>query len=401
MPRRRRKQKNMIKRRNPKQRNKSKLPSQTQSNDSISFCQMIMDQTDLVRHILSFLRLPSLRYPEQYNHYLDMIEEYHSEYSRMNNISCYMRHAMRSRGFIDDDTYFHTFNVLPVSFRTVNKIFNQVVTKLSHIIVSIQTELDLNILSLSPQCNTLKELYLIHCMHSDGKTLKDRSNALSVLKCPHLEILQIHYHNNCDHPFNVSLSKENLPKLEYLILGTAHNDDMRIMNINEVNLDLNIKELRMQYCNIKCLDSLRFSLARCTEIETLFLLFPDMITTKVVLHSLCMPSVVEIFILSQTMPEFRIYAPNLQVIQFYFCDVLDKLILLTRMPNELIKYMNCGDISTTQETDAVLPMIGFDNCREVLFQRHIPNFTIIKDEKRINDEYHIKWKILLWPFDNF
>eukprot|EP01084_Bolivina_argentea_P017741 33104_1 len=360
---------------------------------------VLMTQTDIVQLILSFLAHKACYDTNKFC------------FSPIYGMSAYMRLQMTPRGMFDEETCFHSWNVLPLSWKLINKAFNESVSRLCNIIISIQTNININKLSSFPNCNYLKQLYLIQDLSSMNETeIKLRNDSLNSMQFPNLKILQIHYNRNWEKTLDISLNKNNFPRLLYLILGTIHNDEFRQMRINKLNLDLNIKELRIQYCSFtdNGLDSLSLSIAKCPLIHNLWLLFQcfdDNDEQDILLKSLYLPSMKKAFIQSNKTATLTMYAPKLELIQFYFCDILDKFMLLSQIPNEWKSYLIDSSSGSKKKKKKKL-QIGFDNTHEELYERHVPKFTVIKNGKRYNEKCDIKWsaacrEMLEWPFDTY
>ena len=314
------------------------------------------------------------------------------------------------------------FNVLPVALKRVNKVFNQCVCKLSHLIFCFDLDLNMEILSNSMACSSLKQLYWVQDL-SQGN-VQNKIDALQHFNFPNLEILQIHYLYFCftyekdKHELNISLDTNNLPKLHTLILGPIFDDfNSHKMKVNKLELDLDIIELRIQRVAFQDLESLRLSLAKCPLIEVLILQL-DRFGSQSCLHSLCLQSVELIFFQSDWLNSLSVYAPNLEVVQFYFCDKLDKFIILERISNKfkfMHRYIKCltnTECDDNEESmsdvniDETPLQIGFDNCYEDLESRHWEKFTVIKNGQKWNEKCSIKFswlhrEMLVWPYPKF
>ena len=327
----------------------------------------------------------------------------------------------------------HTFNVLPISLKYINKLFNICGNELSHLIISKNTDISITKLSSSPNCKYLKQLYLIQdlsnsTLQQSYKTTEQFNN----MNLPCLEILQIHYYGryycNDIEAINIDLTMENVPALKILILGVLYNDVTKYMYINELNLDLDIVELRIHYCIIEDFNLLRYSLARCSMIQVFCFMsvtrnkFAKWINSKN-LHSLCLLSVKVLFIQTNYLTELSVYAPKLEFIQFNQSELLHKLIILDRMPPSLSYYVvpldseqdetndeNEMDIdSDTEEQIQVIEeqkddklIIAF-NSLMISVGIHNDNFVVLRNAKRYNEQCKILFtsnerEMLAWPF---
>ena len=406
-----------------------------------TFCGIILDSKDMIKIILGFLAIDKLKHQIPFT-------------DPVLGACAHIEEAMQPND-TDDLNYTvtpsHTFSVLPVSLKRINKIFYECVNELSHLVVSVETSINLRKLSSFPNCRYLKQLYLIYDLSqgSDDEVVAKIQN-LQNLNFPCLKVLQLHYFN--DHlamepaSVDINLSMENLPVLDTLILGNIYNDERKRMRIDNIYLDLDIDELRIQHCSINNLDSLRFSLAKCCLIDTLFLIltpFDDKQAKNYSLHSLCLLHAGIVFIQIECLSSITMYAPELQVIQFFFCDILDKLILLDRIPNTLRSHVdpnpdfvtkinedninkmlthklssldignNGGQSSMEQDDeedddddDNDRLMVGFDNCYEDLIERHLDKFTVVRNAKKYNDECDIRFtcavrRMWVWPYAYF
>ena len=305
--------------------------------------------------------------------------------------------------------------------KRISKVFNYCVSKLSHLIFCFNLDLNIAKLSTSITSSSLKQLYWTQDLsRGTNQQIKNNIDALQHFNFPNLQILQIHYfyfcyvHEEYKHELNISLDMYNLPNLHTLIIGSLFDyswDDLE-MQVNTLELDLDIAELRIQNCSIKDLESLRLSIATCPLIEILVMQL-NRFDKQVCLHSLCLESVKLMFFQSDWLNSLSVYAPNLQIAQFYFCDKLDKFILLERISNKF-KFMHryvtnscmdddqMPDTQTDHETCELI--VGFDNCYEYLVDRHFAKFTVLKNgqDQRLNEKCIMQFScsnraMLVWP----
>ena len=128
----------IIRRRSERLRSKRNRNQYTKSTNS--YCDSIMNQKDIIKMILSFIANNRLKPQIPFTDPV-LSACYHIEDEIRNK-----------RQMFDKTTYPHSFTVLPVTFKYINKIFNQCVNELSHLIVSIETPINLQKLSSFPNC---------------------------------------------------------------------------------------------------------------------------------------------------------------------------------------------------------------------------------------------------------
>ena len=182
-------------------RKRKRATRRTNKNDT--FSEIILRQKDMVKMILSYLCQNELQPDRQFD-------------DPVMNASMLIKELARS------PDQFYAFRVLPIRFRFINKLFNECVNELSHLIFSMNNKLDITKLSIFPNCRYLKQLYLIQCfIQLNTEQATTTVNALNNLNFPCLEILQIDYCHSGhwwdlkkDRTINIDLSMENLPCLE-------------------------------------------------------------------------------------------------------------------------------------------------------------------------------------------
>ena len=387
-------------------RRKTKLRKKNQKGkQSSSYCSTILTQKDMIKIILSFLCQNALNPEMKYE-------------NPIYNASSYINDFMHLQTF--------TFVVSRVELKYINKLFNECINELSHLIMSKQTEIDITKLSLFPSCRYLKQLYLMYNIDTlNIDEIDDKFQAMNEMKLPCLEILQIHYYDYVywrdsrkKNGININLTMENLPGLKTLIFGGLCNDRTRQMSIDSINIDLDITELRIHYCDISNLNSFRNSLAKCSMIQTLYFI-SSVWDRKDLLHSLCLLSVRMMFIQIRHLKELSVYAPNLSIIQFNDCRKLNKLILLDRIPpslrnhitplettNEDKYFMDIDDKEEEiEQEDGILRIAINDESRGIsnILGLGLGQFRVIKNAKVYNDECKIKFTMheseaIIWPF---
>ena len=100
-----------------------------------------------------------------------------------------------SNGF--SNLYRLIFNVLPVSLKRVNKIFNECVNEFYILIVAKQIDLDIHTLSSPLNGRYLKQVYLIQsCLYLNDEQINSKVQALNHLNFACLEMLQVHFYQN-------------------------------------------------------------------------------------------------------------------------------------------------------------------------------------------------------------
>ena len=388
----------------------------TRTKKQMLFANRILLNKDMVRMILSFLCMnelnPLIRFEEAvYNA---------SSFIREGSVTVGLNGTFSFNGI--------KFTVLPVSLKRINKTFNECVNELSHLIVAKQRSINIQKISLSSNCRNLKQLYLIESLYMLSETeINSKTEALNHFNFPCLEILQVHYYGHYDNHVDINLSMENLPSLQTLILGVLYDNRFQSMSINQINIDLDITELRIHYCNIKNLNSLRYSLARCSMIDIFYLSMYSYQKRRDLLHSLCLLSARTVFIQTNHLKEISIYAPNLEIIQFHECDILNKLIILDRLPPSLKSYVtpltetnveNRNEYDMDIDTDTDQEIVEFDQNQMGLLDigingslrsflsTHFEGFTVLRNAKKYNENCDITYTfherdMLVWPFAYF